>query len=506
MSTIEFNSDTIKSKTELTSLMNTYLSKIKSGEIDHALITENEHESACFRITGINLLSRLYNFIKSNIVTLEDDLTPIFDLIKSNTCLSVEQSNKYNKYLILQTLIQNYDLKDASERKTFTKGRLSQIIYPEEKAPYHNLKITDYIELYQNVSFVTSKYDSIKNYFDSYYKYNLIVNTDLSDQMNEFITEYSGSHEQYSIDLLSKEEFMNKFSNKLLTELKESIKEEITNLTDLIGELNTFFEKVLITDTDIEEFEYIKKYITYSEIFYYDDKVKENIKDKSEKPDLILFINGKIDNLKNILNLEDITKECDLSTLIKKNKPKLQEIFAFDSHEGLLAIIPFSELLKLIDFEFQEKFTNPALSTEVTSSGINLTESAFENLEYLKLQLNLTSEQESDADFVNKIKKIIVNEIEYQLVGISRITRNARHAESAICSNKTDCDNLQFKNVSDNVKTTLDFTDLITKTTKIDFLLYEKKSLLGTLVTTSKYFKKYLKYKNKYLSLKKIIN
>jgi len=504
--TYEFNSANIINQYELKNQMKAYLTAIHDGTIEHALPTDNEFDSSCFRISGINLVSRLYSVIYNNIDKL-DDISDVFDKIKINKCLTSNEAKRYNKYLITQTLIENYIIIDTNERNKFIKQRFLQIIYPMNSTQSYikqlfSLKIRDHIDLYKKINFVLSHYESL-----SQLELNGLTFKDDSDNviLNNFLTKFEFNKNIAELNMMTEPLLIDFFKESNIIPLQELLKTQYSEIKNIYDEFKKDENKLSNIYNNFLLVKSLYDIANGDETYNYDDDSDTTNEMRNE---IEQNINNILKKLENITSEEELIYNedtCDLLKLSLKNYPDLQRIFAFTHNEGLVATIPFNEVLKLLDNEFQEKFIKNTINLETLDSLDSF--SVDEKLDYLNIIPN--------AKLVNffkdtKTKTITIDSTIYILVGIARITRRNSHSESAICSNLASCTDFSFINVSDNISEKLDSTNLITLSNRIEFLIYENQKIIKNYftddVSANKYFLKYLKYKNKYLKLKQLLN
>jgi hypothetical protein len=158
---------------------------------DIGLPMHNKEDNICYFITGFNIIARLQYIIYKEIDNLIeiDEMKIYIDKIKQNKCLDYEESKKFNKYLLIQTLIEVHsdDILTKLYGKTknikfiiqeFIEQRLSEYAFSESSLNKNfEQKFIEYLEFKSNE--LEKKYNvyfktKYNGYLDKGYEYKVI--------------------------------------------------------------------------------------------------------------------------------------------------------------------------------------------------------------------------------------------------------------------------------------------------------------------------------------------
>jgi len=495
----------------------------------------NIGDSVCYTLSSFNLLSRMQGVILNEIDNLKN-ISDIVEKIKKNECVNKIEATNFNKYLLIQTFIELHDniillkLKDkllASSisipkddiishlRINFIRKRLEQYVFPEEafdvRDPFEvdiNKSNTEIINIIQNFCKLTQYSD-----MDIYNIYNQV---DQFNQRLEWLGMSRGDIGQPNdngyVDILRDYKL-------LLTNIKTQIQTYYDNKISITPIDLTNFDLSIISATATTESE-LKNYFELKKI---------------EIDTLINHLITLIDKyLNNTMTKADFTiNKCNNIDLSKKSENIRYSVDMFGLTVGNVCpagnttLITIQALINILD------------SIHITEYDISGNISAY----VIRKFGNLTTKL-SDINTLNIP--------DYKIVGITLNCGN-RHSISALCYGN-DCITQNFTVLNDmtrninklidssgNISITGNFGSLCSQNLsdiKIETILYEKNNVVSDMQTkinidikniiitlfpkagkipidfptlhggniNNIYYTKYLKYKEKYLNLKKLIS
>jgi len=131
----------IKTQDELKKIFINSYNNSRGSAIDTVGIPlVNMTNSICYFISAFNIVSRLQYVIYNEINKLEN-LTDVFKKIKADECLEKNESKKFNKYLLIQTIIEVHT-QEITNKNKFIHERLRQFTFSKDNIDY-NAMITD---------------------------------------------------------------------------------------------------------------------------------------------------------------------------------------------------------------------------------------------------------------------------------------------------------------------------------------------------------------------------
>ena len=132
----------LKSKDELKTLfINNYDNSRGSTQDTVGLPLTNTNETICYFISAFNIVSRLQYVIFNEIDKLSD-LAPIIVKLNADECLEDAESKKFNKYLLIQTIIEVHAQRITDDRINFIHDRLKQFTFSKNIAGLQNVMMT----------------------------------------------------------------------------------------------------------------------------------------------------------------------------------------------------------------------------------------------------------------------------------------------------------------------------------------------------------------------------
>ena len=129
----------LKTKDDLKRLfINNYDNSRGSTKDTVGLPLTNTDSTICYFISAFNIVSRLQYVIFNEINNLSD-LAPVIDKLAANQCLEDAESKKFNKYLLIQTIIEVHAQRITDDRITFIHNRLKQFTFSKNTADLQNI-------------------------------------------------------------------------------------------------------------------------------------------------------------------------------------------------------------------------------------------------------------------------------------------------------------------------------------------------------------------------------
>ena len=531
---------------------------------------QNLSKEICYTISSFNLISRLQYILYDEINRLQD-INAICIKIQNDECLTPEEANMYNKYLILQTFIEIHDsdllLKINEKYKyvelkndlydipririQYIRKRLEQYVFLEkedldlldifeiniinllkdidEELPslsfFLNGWFNDYKIYNKSNEMLTYSFNlhQIRNNYDEY-RSRLIEIKDYLDNMLIIINDYNNIYyiiDPYNIRQLNPDH------------LQENTGEDYENIN--IEKIKELKEQVLTMNIfpvdNIKQFN--SDYNDEDETTYY--IIKEYLKDKFTKiygyiKNLYEYINKYMENTLQMSDFSVSTCSQKFLRLIPENLQLLQYAFSlFGFNLGLSSIITIKRILNILssrDINIYEPKMDEPLNTNPES--------------YEKYRIYMFSGQKSIKEFIEN--KAFYDIPGYTIVGFT-LNCSGTHSISALCYGDN-CEKNIFKVINDmqeldvnidnpDTKYGTDYSEC-TDTSKIliETILYEHNSVVIELQKSIKqdidkyikqkrvgdiqitypqihggkqnelYYKKYLKYKTKYINLK----
>lgn len=441
---------------------------------DIGLPMHNKNNNICYFITGFNLIARLQYIIYSEINNLDDNITNLVDKINKNECLNDSESKKYNKYLLIQTIIEVHSneiinkiipvpISIEEKIQIFIESRLSEFTFPESTL---NKNID---ELFIDYLIKKCGEISIKcnNYFNN--KYNKYLSINYINKIVEDKKVLEGSYKN-----------LKSFSNihKIFDTIKTRIEGKHYDFKDnykllftqinmyiseyfniLINNFGKYFCKIKIDDNNI-----ILKFINNNEDIknvytnFYDKLTKKDIeeleKDFTEiynEMKELLKLNYK--RIYDILKIEDLpinpSREVCTNDKLKKiyeNIKFMRENLAVNaSKNGSESSVVVNSLINILDTDKIDT-DNVSLNTKYQEIDMSSEQSPNETyiIDYDKPYYiqNITIESKLQKGNIfdslkDKFFAETKNKKKYRLCGISFVCPG--HSVASICYN-TNCD------------------------------------------------------------------
>lgn len=524
--------ENILSKNDLKILFASTYENTRKKEVGFTLY--NIGDSVCYTLSSFNLLSRMQGVILNEIDNLIN-ISDVVEKIKKNECVNNIEATNFNKYLLIQTFIELHDnnillqLKDkllASPisipkddiisylRINFIRKRLEQYVFPEGafdvRDPFENDIKKSNIEIRN----IVSNFWELTNY-NTYFD-NILSNVYTFDERLEWLGMSRGDIGQPNdngyVDILTE-------YKQLLTDIKIQIEKYYNSYINITGIDLTKFDLSIIQPPATNETELKNHFI-----------LKKNEIDTLSNH-LIMLIDKYLNNT---MTIADFTiDKCNNIDLSKKSENVRFSVDMFGLTVGNVCPAGNTTLITI------QALINILHSTHITEYDISGNISAYVIRKFGNLTTRL-----SDINTLN-----IPN---YKIVGITLNCGN-RHSISALCYGD-DCITQNFTVLNDmtrninklidssgNISITGNFGSLCSQNLsdiKIETILYEKnnvvadiqskinidiKYIINTLFPKATrieidfpkihggnindiYYRKYLKYKEKYLNLKKLIS
>lgn len=494
----------------------------------------NIGDSVCYTLSSFNLLSRMQGVILNEIDNLVN-ISVIIEKIKKNECVNNIEATNFNKYLLIQTFIELHDnnillqLKDklltstiiipkddiiSHLRINFIRKRLEQYVFPEEVFDVRDPFEDDIKKSNNEIKNIINEFVELTNY-DTYFG-NILSNVYTFDDRLEWLGMSRGD-----IGHPNDNGYENilKDYKQLLTDIQKNIEKYYNSNIDITGINLTNFDLSIIQPPVTTESELKNHFI-----------LKKNEIDTLSNH-LIMIIDKYLDN--KMTKADFIINQCNNIDLSKKSENVRFSVDMFGLTVGNVCpagnttLITIQALINILD------------STHITEYDISENISAY----VIRKFGNLTTKL-SDINTLN-----IPN---YKIVGITLNCGN-RHSISALCYGD-DCITQNFTVLNDmtrninkfidrsgNISITGNFGSVCSQNLsdiKIETILYEKNNVVADIQTkiimdikniiialfpkatripidfptihggniNDIYYTKYLKYKEKYLNLKKLIS
>jgi hypothetical protein len=504
---------------------------------------ENTNDSICYTLTGFTLFARmqyiLYHEI-NNLVTIEE-INTICTKMNGvpEKCLNKKDAIDFNKYLLIQTFIEYHSdeilthINCATKlskngylpeiRIAFIRNRMEQYAFAIDKEP-------TLLELF--TSFIISSKDKM---LDIYHKLALdengYVNNDYSNptfmELNKKLS-YDNESLCRSCEIPTEESSTSGFENDLRQLLNVEI-ENKTEIDDKIGSLVSYLESIKEQKQKQEQKQIQTEIKKLEQIQEINNKMIEIINQFSE---------GK-------LKLEDLKSDDDcMNSFLKKTNASqtfLKSDFGLkiDGQEfvhGNESVVTFRTLVKMINT------SNCIISSVSRDDDIRTITSS--NGEHTKSNTELFNENIGKLQFNNEkyillhgyspslndyIKGILLANIDgYRIVGLA-LKCDGKHSIISLCYGH-DCIDNKYYVLNDHERYKVELkVDIVNQfgthcnqnLIEIESILYEKDDVvleLNTIIMEdlklrshriihggNLYYTKYLKYKTKYLELKKLI-
>jgi hypothetical protein len=509
--------------------------KFKNSESQFGYPINNKTDSECFRITGFNIFMRMQGKIWNEIDTLLDieEITVLVKRIKDNKCLSNKDTIKYNKYLLLQTSIEmtseeilNKMFKDetvAIQRQELLNVRLKEYSVKSDDGIYADqILLAKSRDDYLKLLFIENLFEEYKELATHIFKDYGLFQPDYVEDSSLTIT----SRFLTVFELFESSEDPFEMVSGLLMILKNKIFKELE-----------IVKKIKNIENDSDKIDYIDEI----DIFMTSNIDLSNINSFISEINKLEVIMNKINDIsydKIPVVPETFTLEsCKLDKLKKFNQRFLNRVFVLEEGEGSRAL---TFLNVYIESVFGEDFLKQIIINESKyDKNDNLVNTY--NLDIISndyLIMNYGGNQNmipNTKDIFDRIKIITVNNPTfgskyYKLVGVA-YSCNYKHSVTSVCYGNG-CLSSPVKHIQINEENIIDPFNLDNplKQSKhcsndkytIELLLYEPIETVSRLQDQLKefkemfnniepvfvqgggYYKKYLKYKMKYLSLKKI--
>lgn len=494
----------------------------------------NIRDSVCYTLSSFNLLSRMQGVILNEIDNLVN-ISDVVEKIKRNECVNNIEANNFNKYLLIQTFIELHDnnillkLKDklltptiiipkddiiSHLRINFIRKRLEQYVFPEEVFDVRDPFEDDIKKSNNEIKNIINEFFELTNY-DTYFG-NILSNVNTFDERLEWLVKSRGDIGQPNDNGY---ENILKDYKQLLTDIQQNIQKYYNSNIDITGIDLTNFDLSIISATATTE----------SELKNYFELKKKEIDTISNH--LITLIDKYLNNT--ITKADFTINHCNNIDLSKKSENLRFSVDMFGLTVGNVCPLGNTTLITI------QALINILDSTHITEYDISGNISAYVIRKFGNLTTRL-----SDINTLN-----IPN---YKIVGITLNCGN-RHSISALCYGD-DCITQNFTVLNDmtrninqlidssgNVSITGNFGSLCSQNLndiKIETILYEKNNVVSDMQTKINidikniiitlfpkagkipidfptlhggnindiYYTKYLKYKEKYLNLKKLIS
>lgn len=254
----------LKTRDELKTLFINNYNNSRGSTIDTVGIAlNNTNNTICYFISAFNIISRLQYVIFNEINKLSD-LSEIVTKLTEDKCLEEEESKKFNKYLLIQTIIEVHTA-EITDKIEFIHERLKQFTFSKNSfdlnEPLMN-KVQNEIGNIRtqllNVWYILNSEDNMNlmSLVDKLYKTNEI-NISAAYATGETENLYKNFFEESISKIIEiKEKFLKNYS-KWMTDGKlnlENIKtdfnefDEINDATDLLDNLTTLHSSFNIID------------------------------------------------------------------------------------------------------------------------------------------------------------------------------------------------------------------------------------------------------------------
>lgn len=440
----------------------------------------NKSDIICYFITGFNMIARLQYIIYKEIDNLIelDEIKKYIYKIKDNICLNDIESKKFNKYLLIQTLIEihNEDIMkkiynnryDGNTIQNFIETRLSEYSFSEstlnksfdqkfieylhfrckeleEKSnDLFKKKYNQYLDIKYIYKIIGKKLDkkTDKTEFDGLLEGNMIYLKKISDikqlfkNIYSFInqTVYNMNDNKSNIDIQD----YNKIKDNIINNIKillENIGKYFCKITDEHGDIKLFKLKKQTDILNIREL-YNDFYINFTES---DIQILE--KDFTEiyndLKDLLKLIYYKLEGILQITDFKQITPDvaCDIKQLnnVDRNIKFLRENLAVNaSRSGSESSIVINTLIDILDTNFIE-----------TINDFNFVNKPY----YIYNQSDRNIKGEKIPKFLQHIYTIKKNGKTYRLCAVSFVCTG--HSVSAICYSDN-CDSGEFLRINES--------------------------------------------------------
>lgn len=440
----------------------------------------NKSDNICYFITGFNMIARLQYIIYKEIDNLIelDEINKYITNIKQNVCLNDIESKKFNKYLLIQTLIEihsedimkkiynnrydEYTIQDFIETRlseySFSESTLNksfdhkfieylQFRCKELKEKSNNLfkkKYNQYLDTGYIYKIIGKKLDkkTDKTEFDGLLEGNMTYLKKISDieqlfkNIDSFInkTVYNMNDIKYNIDIQD----YNKIKENIVNNIKillENIGKYFCKITDENGDIKLFKLKKQTDILNISEL-YNDFYIIFTES---DIQILE--KDFTEiyndLKDLLRLTYYKIEGILKITDFKQITPDvaCDIKQLnnVDRNIKFLQENLAVKaSRSGSESSIVVNTLIEMLDTNFIE-----------TTNIFNFSDKPY----YIYNQSNRIIKGNLIPQFLQNKYTINKNGKTYRLCTVSFVCTG--HSVSAICYSDN-CDSGDFLRINES--------------------------------------------------------
>lgn len=442
----------------------------------------NKSDIICYFITGFNMIARLQYIIYKEIDNLIelDEIKKYIDKIHNNVCLNDIESKKFNKYLLIQTLIEihNEDIMkkiynnryDSIIIQDFIESRLSEYSFSEStlnksfdqkfieylqfrckelKEKSNNLfkkKYNQYLDtgyIYKIIGKYLDKTD--KTEFDGLLQGDMIYLKKISDidrlfiDINSFIDEtvYIMYDIKSNIDIQD----YNKIKDNIINNIKillENIGKYFCKITDENGDIKLFKLKKQTDILNISElYNDFYRIFTESDIQILEKDFTEIYNDLK---DLLRLTYYKIEGILKITDFKQITPDvaCDITKLkhVDRNIKFLRENLAVNaSRSGSESSIVINTLIEILDTNFIE----------------TINDFSFVNKPYyIYNQSNTNIKGNLIPQFLRDKYNIKKNGKSYRLCAVSFVCLGRYgHSVSAICYSDN-CESGQFLRINES--------------------------------------------------------
>jgi len=483
---------------------------------DIGLPIYNKLDKICYFITGFNMIARLQYIIYKEIDNLIelDKIKKYVIKINNNECLNDIESKKFNKYLLIQTLIEVHsedimkkiynNSYDSFIIQDFIESRLSEYSFSESTLnksfdhkfiEYLNLRCTELIK--KSNDLFKTKYNK---YLDTAYIYKIIgkKSDKITDKTEyDLLQEGNLEHLKKISDIYMLFKNINGFIQRNLFDVN-GIKSKITlddynkikdniinNIKILLTNIGKYFCKIVDENGDIKLFKLkaITENPNISELY---DKFYENFNDTdiqnlekdfteiyNDLKNLLKLIYYKLEDLLKITDFVQITPDviCDTTKLklVDRNIKFLRENLAVNATgSGSESFLVINTLIEMLDTNYIEKIDN-----------FNFADKPY----YIYNLTNRNIKGNFIPHFLQNKYKIQKNGKTYRLCAVSFVCIGKNgHSVSAICYSDN-CDSGQFLRINES---NLEIIDLKQKDGKynlgklckfndfyIDIMIYE---------------------------------
>lgn len=496
------NEQYVKNRNELHDIfVNTY-HKMRAGNISNTGIKlTNPDNNICYFLSGFNVIYRMQNVILDEIDNLVDynEIISIINEIKikkqkglnpDDNCLSNDQVKKFNKYLLIQTIIEAGTFTDPSSCIEFIRKRLKNYQFEYQKngalITYNNL-LSDKIEQYVKTNLIDELFDEIEKTGNSDYSIYSISDDCGIGEFFEFT----------KIDINQKIEQGNITSVKGIQEIY--IENHLKLVSKKIDELNKKYGMNVTCDFE----EKIFKHITL------DTNCKYNKHTESLLPNLVdiygLTINGRqspgnvalapINDFISVINNNNI-KRINKST-DDDDYDKLKREIDTENAQYILVNYSYGNKMALKNLSHTNNYKLVAMTLNCNNGHEIATvcyNNKCSNYQYIVLNQDKSSE-------LNDLDKFDIN---FELV--NNTDTRIKTILGAFCGKggKISVMNILFEH--NDCQQKID-KKLGKYGLNVNAPIFKPNKITNSNSDLNDYFKqKYIKYKSKYLSLKKLNN